>query len=116
MQIERTCHFCNKKFKSHHNNHGMIYEENKIYVCKECIHVKVKCFICKKEISVLFTKKDKKCFCSELCQLKNNHKTMKENKTGLFNAENRAKGQKNLKDYKEKIKLDYLMLKIELKQ
>ena len=94
MEIERTCYFCHKKFMAHHNNHGTLYKNKKIYVCQKCLTITKKCFICGKDVSVRFTSIDKNVFCSRKCVIKNMKKICKENETGIYNPKVRAKAIK----------------------
>ena len=87
MQIERTCNLCNNKFMAHHNNHGLMYNDKKIYVCNECMHITKPCAICGKDVKILFNKFNKDAFCSRYCINKHNTIIMKKNCAGIFNPE-----------------------------
>ena len=112
MEMERTCHFCNEKFITNHYNHGIIYKENKIYVCKECMYITVICYQCGKEIFVKFSKKDKKCFCSKKCICKNMLKMNKENGKSLYDPIVRSKGHKKAQENMKLNKIGIYNLKI----
>ena len=82
--MSKLCHFCGKE---HNNNRGTIYNNEKIYVCNKCRNVTIKCCICGKDIIISFKKENKDALSCKSCGIKKSHRTMKNNKTGIYNLE-----------------------------
>ena len=103
--MNKKCSICNNNFETSFRNHGVIYKNKKVYICKNCITKDKICEVCGKIFKVRITKYDTTRFCSSKCQRvvaiskmntpeanKKSDDSNRKNGTGLYDAKIRKLG------------------------